>query len=198
MKPSRVDDAPYHHGDLREQLVRSGVAILEEQGIAGLSLREVARHAGVSHAAPYHHFADKNALLAGVADRGYSMLKDAIAARSGGAAVGADFHAVGIAYVVFAQEHPALFRLMYASEPAAPGNEAERLAGGPLNAAMVDVIETHLGCGPEEARRIQLTMWSAVHGLAMLHLDGQLGWTGTDSGEALARMVCDQLAKLMP
>lgn len=196
-KKTQATAAAYHHGDLREALVSSGVAIVEGQGIAELSLRNVARLAGVSHAAPYHHFANKDALLAAIAERGYALLNEAIAARSENGGVGSDFYGVGIAYVLFAQEHPALFRLMYASVPAAPVNEAEQLAGGPLNAVMVSEIDRHLGCGLEEARRIVLTMWSAVHGLAMLHLDGQLGWTGTDSGETLARMVCDQLARLL-
>ena len=100
---------PYHHGDLRQVVLDAAVAAITEFGPTGFSLRDLARHAGVSHAAPAHHFRDKAGLLTTVAAQGYQLLADALAAaqqRTG------DFLDVGVAYVRFAVEHRAHFEVM--------------------------------------------------------------------------------------
>ena len=106
----------YHHGDLRNALVNIGVAMLAEEGVEALSLRGLARRAGVSHNAPYQHFADKDALLAAIAEQGFGLLADAI--ESSQTDAGTDSFrerliAAGQGYVRFAIEHPHHFRLMF-------------------------------------------------------------------------------------
>jgi AcrR family transcriptional regulator len=102
---------PYHHGDLRRALVEAARRLLEAEGPAAMSLRAVAREAGVSPAAPYHHFKDKGELLNAVAREGWAMLSAAVL-RSTQERPG-DAVAPTIAYVTFAREHPALYRIMY-------------------------------------------------------------------------------------
>src|ERR1700736_3954546 len=105
---------PYHHGDLSRALVEAARRILEAEGPAALSLRAVAREAGVSPAAPYHHFRDKTELLEAVAHGGWEMLSDVIAEAQRSASNPTKGIAdIGIAYVKFARENPALYRLMY-------------------------------------------------------------------------------------
>ena len=107
--------APYHHGDLRDALIAAAQDIMETEGLAALSLRAVSRRAGVSPAAPYHHFPDKQALLDAVAERGFDALTSAMTERmdrAGDSAARLD--ASGIGYVAFAVANPALFGLMSA------------------------------------------------------------------------------------
>ena len=107
---------PYHHGDLSRALVMAGRKILEREGPAALSLRAVAREAGVSPAAPYHHFKDKQDLLAAVANEGWMELGEAVAkARMGSPDAAHALSEIGVAYVTFARQNPALYRLMYDS-----------------------------------------------------------------------------------
>src|SRR5918999_1058869 len=102
---------PYHHGDLRRALLDTALEAVGELGPATLSLRDVARRAGVSHAAPTHHFRDKTALLTALAAEGWSLLADALGEAT---ADGRDFAELGVAYVVFATSHPAHFAVMRA------------------------------------------------------------------------------------
>src|SRR5215469_14287602 len=105
---------PYHHGDLRQALIRSALAILSETGIAGLSLRAAARRAKVSAMAPYRHFADKEALLAAVGEYGFQQLATRLnAAVAAAADPRSGLAALGVAYVVFARDEPSLFKLMF-------------------------------------------------------------------------------------
>ncbi len=107
------DPKPYHHGDLRRALLRAAVVILEREGPSALSLRAVAREAGVSPAAPYHHFKDKSELLNAVAAEGFSRLKTALAEALAAAHGDGARTSLGVAYVEFAQAHPALYRVMW-------------------------------------------------------------------------------------
>src|SRR5580704_13363492 len=105
---------PYHHGDLSRALVDAARRILEAEGAAALSLRAVAREAGVSPAAPYHHFKDKGDLLDAVAHEGWMELGAAVAkARIQSPEPGDATTNIGVAYVCFARENPALYRIMY-------------------------------------------------------------------------------------
>src|SRR5262245_23167774 len=98
----------YHHGNLKEALLTAGGELLEKQGIAALSLRETARLAGVSHAAPYRHFPDKDTLLAALAAEGFELLRQSLAARAA--------REWGEGYVMFALAHPHRFRLMFGGQ----------------------------------------------------------------------------------
>src|SRR5258705_5554414 len=118
--------ATYHHGDLRAALVRAALDLLDESGETELSLRAVARRAGVSAAAPYRHYADREALVSAVAAVGYRELGERLAAVHPSPSSPDELAHVAIAYVQFALERPALFRIMF-SEPCDRDN-AERAA----------------------------------------------------------------------
>ena len=110
MTTSRATPQPYHHGDLRRAVLTAAVEAIDESGPAGISLRDLARRAGVSHAAPAHHFGDKAGLLTALAVEGYDMLADAVIAahrRTG------DLVETGVAYVRFAVDHRAHFEVMF-------------------------------------------------------------------------------------
>ncbi|HQF53865.1 MAG TPA: TetR/AcrR family transcriptional regulator [Fibrobacteria bacterium] len=165
----------YHHGDLRNALVEAAVQILSEKGVSGLSLREVARRAGVSHAAPYHHFTDKEALITAVCDHGYGLLQKEMQKGHELGQVALDgVQNAGIAYARFAVDHPALFRLMYTWERVGEPSEEWTNATTAMNEGMVRGIMEVTGISLEEARMIHFTLWAAMHGLIMLWLDGQL------------------------
>ena len=108
------EERPYHHGDLRRALIRSALEVLSEAGVAGLSLRAATRRAKVSAMAPYRHFADKEALLAAVAEHGFQQLGARFATATATAAdPRAGLAALGVAYVLFARDEPSLFKLMF-------------------------------------------------------------------------------------
>src|SRR3982750_2168770 len=110
--------APYHHGDLRRALIDTALTMVTEEGAWNFTLREVARRAGVSHAAPYNHFEDKAALLAEVAALGFQALRHALEPAAGGHPRSARQALAGVAaaYVRFGVEHPAHYRLMFGAE----------------------------------------------------------------------------------
>lgn len=157
----------YHHGDLRSEILRSAGKIIEEQGVAGLSLREAARRAGVSHNAPYRHFADRGALLAALAAEGFGRLGAALEL---GAAAGP--RARGEAYVRFALEHPQRFRLMFGGLVPLDADPALRQAAAGTYAALVRAFEPLAGA--RGAPIAAAAAWSLVHGLSQLLLDGHL------------------------
>src|SRR5215475_11143966 len=115
MRETHMAEArPYHHGDLRRALIDAARRILEAEGPSALSLRAVAREAGVSPAAPYHHFKDKGELLEAVAQEGWQMLEDVITRVKAEAASAEDaLDEIGVGYVCFARDNPALYRVMY-------------------------------------------------------------------------------------
>src|ERR1044071_9801724 len=109
-----AEPRPYHHGDLRRALVEAARRLLESEGPTALSLRAVAREAGVSPAAPYHHFKDKCELIDAVAHEGWEELGQAIAkARATAPSAREALTNIGVAYVCFARDNPALYRVMY-------------------------------------------------------------------------------------
>jgi AcrR family transcriptional regulator len=170
----------YHHGDLRRTLLAAARDLIAERGVGAVSLRELARRAGVSHAAPAHHFTDKAGLFTALAVEGYGLLGDTLAAASadagappapdpgGGLAL---LRELGVRYVRFALAHPAHFDVMFrpelcreTAELAAARDRTERLLraavpGGPT--------------GPR-AEVYSLAAWSAAHGFATLWRDGSL------------------------
>src|SRR3954451_25021195 len=115
---------PYHHGNLRAELLERAVEVVSERGVDALSLRELARDVGVSHAAPRRHFADRQALLVALAEDGFDRLGRSltVAIDGAGGSFGARAAALAGAYVRFATEHAALLELMFASKRAAAGD----------------------------------------------------------------------------
>ena len=160
---------PYHHGDLSRALVQAGRRILETLGPAALSLRAVAREAGVSPAAPYHHFKDKGELLDAVAHEGWEELGAAITrARAAAASPRQAMTEIGVAYVCFARANPALYRTMYtaACDRATMPDHAKSEDSGWGQVAEA-IIEA--GADPLDAREMELATiaaWCAAHGVA--------------------------------
>jgi len=181
----------YHHGDLRRALIDAAQHILETEGVSALTLRAAARGAGVSQAAPYRHFTDKDALLAAVAEEGFRALSAAMreATDTAGGDFASRFRALGIAYIRFAVEQPARFRLMFGREI------ADRGAHLPLHQAanetfgmLVAGIEKGQQSGlirDGDPRELSMAAWSMVHGLSALLVDGQLS-RGTQDLEMFA------------
>jgi AcrR family transcriptional regulator len=155
---------PYHHGDLKNALLKSAREILEEESLAALSLRAVARRAGVSHAAPYRHFPNHEALLVELAIEGFSELRSEIASAAQHPAVESDRIAnLGAAYMRFVARRPALTRLMFG--PQLPNRDSF-----PALAEAADAIGTEIGAALHDSA-LGLAVWAAVHGLAMLILE---------------------------
>jgi len=152
----------YHHGNLRAAVLKAASKILERQGISGLSLRQAARRAGVSHNAPYRHFPGRESLLAGIAAEGFSMLADGLKGSSG--------KAMGEAYVRFALKHPQRFRLMFGGSLAVGKYPALREAADRAYQALVDSFRPHADA--QQAQVAAAAAWSLVHGLSHLILDG--------------------------
>jgi len=188
---------PYHHGQLRRALVDAALALVTEHGPAALSLREVARRAGVSHAAPAHHFGNKAGLLTAIAAEGYRLLAAALAAASdptpsplSATKRHEPFRAQGVAYVVFATDHPAHFAVMRApdllrnDDPDLVAARAE--AGLHLRGGAATRMTTVDAAAPVAA-------WALVHGLASLLLEGNVRPGPDDDVESLAWAVTGHL-----
>jgi AcrR family transcriptional regulator len=163
--------APYHHGNLRPALVRAAMELLEESGEAALSLRAVARRAGVSPAAPYRHYADREALVSAVAAVGYRELAERLSAAHPSPSTPEQLAAVAIAYVQFALERPALFRIMF-GEPCDRDNDERVAATAAVSLYVRAIVERAFPQADAEA--LATAVWALVHGLAFLHLDGKL------------------------
>jgi AcrR family transcriptional regulator len=198
--------AGYHHGALREALIDASLTLIARDGIAGLNFREVARLAGVTHGAPYHHFPDKAALLRAIADDGFVRLAAVLGEVRAGAASApaAALEACVLAYVQFAQDHPAHFRAMFykpAADPAA--DPAAGRAGEAAFQIVVDVVADcqRAGVAPAGPRMpFALTIWAVAHGLAALWLDGPLVKRAAalrQKPDALARRVAQTLRALL-
>ncbi len=177
---------PYHHGQLREALMTSGRALLEEKGIRGFTLRECARRAGVSHAAPAYHFASIDDLLAELAARGFDELAAAMTAEASRAEDATTGRLVGqgVGYMAFAAGNPALFQLMSSREAnrldtPALAAAAEKVRS--LHAEAVEAVIPH--ASGEIKQRMADFVGASVHGFISLLLDGQIG--GKDSSRAL-------------
>ncbi|MFF3613465.1 TetR/AcrR family transcriptional regulator [Streptomyces sp. NPDC002580] len=164
---------PYHHGDLRRAILGAALDVIAVEGPAALSLRDLARRAGVSHAAPAHHFKDRTGLLTAIAAEGYGLLATALDAAG-------DLRDAGVRYVRFAREHPAHFQVMFSPE-LLRGNDLElttarSLAGGRLRAAVSALPPEGRGA---DTRLAGVAAWSLAHGFATLllshNLDGQVG-----------------------
>ncbi|MFC8347977.1 TetR/AcrR family transcriptional regulator [Streptomyces sp. NPDC057280] len=162
---------PYHHGDLRRAILTAALDVIAADGPTALSLRDLARRAGVSHAAPAHHFKDRTGLLTSIAAEGFGLLATTLRQAS-------DLKEAGVRYVRFAREHPAHFQVMFA-----PGllrtddlelTTARALAGDALRES-VSAVDP----GDVDPRLAGVAAWSLAHGFATLllshNLDGPVG-----------------------
>ncbi len=162
----------YHRGDLRRALVTAALDLLRQDGAEAISLRAVARQAGVSAMAPYRHYPDKEALLAAVAALGFERFREALATADAAAPPGQALVAQAQAYVRFAMDNPALFRLMFG--PMHLGlHPALCEAGDAAYAVLADRVAAETPAAADRGARA-LGCWSMVHGLAMLLLDGRV------------------------
>ena len=190
--PRTTKDArPYHHGDLRRALLEAAVEAIAEAGPAAVSLRDLARRTGVSHAAPAHHFGDKAGLLTAVAADGFRRL--AATLRETYQATGS-FLEVGVAYVRFAVTHRAHFEVMFRPELYRPDDpelvQAREQARALLYPPAAEAANTPDGGGDVRAG---VAAWSLVHGLATLWLNHNLPPQLGDDPEQLVREVAHYL-----
>ncbi|HEU5439085.1 MAG TPA: TetR/AcrR family transcriptional regulator [Ktedonobacterales bacterium] len=170
----------YHHSNLRATLIQAGLAILTEEGVQALTLRAAARRAGVSHNAPYRHFADKEALLAAIAEEGFLELAARIEAARAAAPASprAQLEESGWAYVQFALAHPDHLRVMFGSPISDPQAHPGLLAAGAraFN-SLVEIIQAGQHAGEiisGDARQLAFAAWGMVHGLALLLTNQQV------------------------
>lgn len=184
-----MPDRPYHHGALRRRLLDEAAALVAAGGAGAVTMRDLAERAGVSRTAAYRHFDGKDGLLVAVAAEGFARLDDALRAAGegggepggpgGGARAGrARFEAMGRAYVRFARDHPAHYRLMYGRD-ALSRREAPELQAAADRAydTLVALIAEGQAAGllrAGDAGRLAYVAWSLVHGLALLLVDGQI------------------------
>lgn len=172
-------NANYHHGDLKNALIRAGIEILSKEGVQALSLRKVAKQAGVSHAAPYAHFADKQALIAAIAAEGYKKLYEQLSmAKEQGDDPLACLVAVAFAYVQFAIDEPDHFRITFSGAVEAEQNYPEYVEQSKrCFALVVTVVADCQRHGVLMQRDTQLTavsIWASIHGFVQLFLSNQL------------------------
>jgi AcrR family transcriptional regulator len=187
------DPRPYHHGDLRTVLLDAATQAIGEVGPAALSLRDLARRAGVSHAAPAHHFGDKAGLLTALATDGFARL--AATLRATYEATGS-FLEVGVAYVRFAATHRAHFEVMFRPELYRTDDpelvRAREAARSQLYPPAAD-LAADITNGPGDGVRAAVAAWSLMHGLATLWLNRNLPPELGDDPEQIARQIARYL-----
>lgn len=198
---------PYHHGDLAAALMDAGEAELQEKGIEAFSLRGVAKRAGVSHAAPAHHFKDVVGLLTAIAARGY----DRFVARQSYFRAGADstpqaqMAASGVGYVAFAMENPALFRLMFGSDRLRfEDPQLGASAGSAYDDLVRHVAAVPVGSGTDKARGSGAldadiaAVWAMAHGLADLLAAGRIKPLQSLPLEERHRVIASLMLRVLP
>lgn len=165
---SSEPERTYHHGDLRRAILSAALDVIATNGPAALSLRDLARRAGVSHAAPAHHFKDRTGLLTAMAAEGYALFADALAGAP-------DLRERGVAYVRFAATHPAHFQVMFQPDLYRTDDSdllaAKARATEALRAGVSDLPPDGRG---EDDRLAGVAAWSLAHGFATLLLSGNL------------------------
>ena len=198
---SNPDTRPYHHGNLRRVLIDAALALVTEKQDWAFSLREVARRAGVSHNAPYNHFPQKQDMLAAVAAAGFERLRDRMRAATAHIEPATDaLLACGRAYIAFALENPALYRLMFGPalvSAMGPRPTSARTAGAEAKAVLADIIlrggragTFAVSASDQQGQRMAVFFsWSAIHGVTMLLLDGfmESNFTADDLVKGLER-----------
>ena len=166
--------AAHHSPDLRNRLLVAGLDELRENGLAAVSIRAVARRAGVSHAAPGYVFGDRAGLLTAMAERGFEQLRDHLSASGIDLSDDDAIIAVGAAYLEFARQHPALYQLLFDAEELRRHDPDLGRAGGQAFGALIGRLPPSVAAtGPRGPG--PLLAWTVVHGLAGLERSGALG-----------------------
>jgi AcrR family transcriptional regulator len=199
----RTAERRYHHGGLREALLLAAEQELSEKGIEGFTLRGVAKRAGVSHAAPAHHFRDTNDLLTALATVAARRFHETMKEHQAKAAKDArsQFIASGEGYVAFALENPTLFELMFGSRR--PDFEAEdfRRQAGDSFGILVSGVAALRGSNPLDTntgRTDILAAWSIVHGLAKLMIANRLAFAKSDLDSDLNGTIRRVIERVVP
>lgn len=177
MASQRTGKRPYHHGNLKDELLRAGLELVAQGGPEALSMRALSRRAGVSHAAPYRHFEDRRDLLAAIARQGFEHLDQRMAdAATDGDGPLDRFRSIATAYVAFAFANPAHYGLMFGREVfnGPPPEDLRAAARTPLSRAVEAVAACQsAGAMPsEDPRVITDVAWATLHGLAVLATNG--------------------------
>lgn len=182
MAMQTTQDKSYHHGDLRRALLDAAQAELAAGGLENFSLRKVARRAGVSHAAPAHHFKDAKGLLTALATDGYSRFADALqTGMREELSPREQMIEMGLGYVGFALEDPARFRLLFSSERPDSGDPKLADAAQCAFNVLVDGVAAFCGAHPyQDAKALDLAcaLWSVAHGAADLLISNRMGLVG--------------------
>jgi AcrR family transcriptional regulator len=188
---------PYHHGDLRAALLQAAEAELAERGVEAFSLRAVAKRAGVSHAAPAHHFRDVNGLLTALAAEGFRQFRAMQAVREAEAdkTPRAQMIAAGLGYVDFALARTALFRLMHASDRT---DYATPDLGTVAKAAYDHLCNGVAAIHPQPSVADVAAVWASAHGLADLMSSGRLYSVASLPTQERERVVADIIARVLP
>ncbi len=192
----------YHHGDLKNALIKAGVEILAKDGVSGLSLRKVASKAGVSHSAPYSHFADKQALIAAISTEGFRQLYERVSAVAEEYKTKPSMQLVEVAwtYVQFALDDRDRFKVMFSGILEKEREYPEFVAESQRNFQLVKmIVEANqaagvLRSGPSDL--VALSAWGIIHGFIMLLLEGQISHTVLDQ-MSLRELVEFQLGQIM-
>lgn len=174
--------------NLRRTILDASLDLIAAEGLEGFSMREVARRAGVSHQAPYHHFPDREAIMAAIVAEGFQRLRDdSIAAIEGESDPYVRMQAMGRAYIRFALHNPAHFKLMFRSEHVREDRHDDARAGAQSAYDVLLQLAGHVAAkSGQRTELVVLTAWSMVHGLATLMLEGKLDKVLDDSAERLA------------
>lgn len=190
----KTERKPYHHRRLKEAVIESALAEIEVVGPARLSMREIARRAGVSHAAPAHHFGDKRGIFTAIATQGFDLL------RSYTEAYLPESHALlnsGLAYIGFAASHRAHFEIMFRPDLydiENPDLQAARIRSFEvLHQAVGQALRTD---DPDQVMGTAIAAWSAVHGFAALWLSGNFPADLVEDLDSLAALVVDGIVAL--
>jgi AcrR family transcriptional regulator len=200
--PTPKAKRPYHHGDLRAALITAALSLIDEHGVKGLALSDAAHLAGVSVAAPYRHFKDKEALLAEIAAEGFAMFRDALAraARSHPDDKVKRLVEMGVAYVDFALQHRSHFKVMWEGGVAKANYPEMRQNAHQAYLLLEEAAkDLHPRAHPARQQALVRAAWSVVHGYAMLTLEGELPSHGNEqSARTLLRqslhLLLDQFA----
>lgn len=191
----------YHHGDLRQEIIKEALSWIESENIDRLSLRGIARKIGVSHNAPYRHFVDKNSLLAAIATEGFQQLSQTLQQILNNTSDNPQqqLEAIGVAYIKFALNNVGYYRVMFGSFRSCDGEDPSlEIAAQEAFNVLVDVIkqgQQTRAFANKDTLQLTRACWSLVHGVSMLAIDRQLALATDDSVIELASLATRMMSQ---
>ncbi len=185
---------PHHHGNLRAALIKAGIELIEEGGPEALSIRKVAARAGVSHAAPAHHFPNLTALRTAIATEGHGIFAATMEAALAEAPDGPKeaLVAIGLGYLRFARAHPGLFHIMFGGMELNQ-TDPDFLAAGAQSYGVLARVCAPVAHGPAGPTGTEMLIWSLAHGFASLMVNHKADFYDEASAEALYRAILPDL-----